>query len=122
MYLIGAPHRHKDDARRLLERAIAARERLVTDAEVYQEILHRHVAIRRPEAIDEAFTTLSGVVDEVFDVTLEDVHVARGELREHPGLSARSALHAAVMRRHEIRRILTFDTGFDAVEGIERET
>jgi predicted nucleic acid-binding protein len=26
----------------------------------------------------------------------------------------------AIMRRHEIDRILTFDTGFDSVDGIER--
>ena len=32
MYLIGATHRHKVDAQRLLERAIADREKLVTDA------------------------------------------------------------------------------------------
>jgi len=120
MYLVGAPHRHKDDARRLLERAIAAGERLVTDAEVFQEILHRYVAIRRPDAIDAAFAALSGVVDEVLDITLEDVAAARDELRTHDGLSARDALHVAVMRRHEVRRILTFDVGFDEVDGMER--
>ena len=43
MYLVGAPHRHKDDARRLLERFVAERIPLVTDAEVFQEILHRYV-------------------------------------------------------------------------------
>jgi hypothetical protein len=41
MYLIGAAHPHKADAQRLLEKLIADRERLVTDAEVLQEILHR---------------------------------------------------------------------------------
>lgn len=42
MYLIGAPHRLKTEAQILLERAIAAGERMVTDAEVLQEILHRY--------------------------------------------------------------------------------
>ena len=32
MYLVSAPHRHKDDARRLLERFVAERTPLVTDA------------------------------------------------------------------------------------------
>jgi predicted nucleic acid-binding protein len=120
MYLVGAPHRHKEDARRLLERAIAAGERLVTDAEVFQEILHRYVAIRRPDAIDAAFAALTGIVDEVIDVTVDDVRAARDELRKHEGLSARDALHVAVMRRHEVLRILTFDTGFDRVDRVER--
>ncbi len=47
MYLIGEPHPHKIDAQQLLERCITDRERLVTDAEVLQEILHRYVAISR---------------------------------------------------------------------------
>ena len=47
MYLVGAPHPHKIDAQRLLERLVAERQRLVTDAEVFQEILHRYVAIDR---------------------------------------------------------------------------
>jgi predicted nucleic acid-binding protein len=41
MYLVGAPHPHKTDSQRALERLIAERQRLVTDAEVLQEILHR---------------------------------------------------------------------------------
>ena len=35
-------------------------------------------------------------------------------------LSARDAIHVAVMRRHQISHILTFDAGFDAVAGVER--
>ena len=54
MYLVGAPHPHKTDAQRLLEKLIADRERLVTDAEVLQEILHRYVAIDRRDAIQPA--------------------------------------------------------------------
>lgn len=42
MYLAGQSHPHKVDAQRMLERAVAMNERLVTDAEVLQEILHRH--------------------------------------------------------------------------------
>jgi hypothetical protein len=36
------------------------------------------------------------------------------------GLSARDAVHLAVMRRHSIDDILTFDTGFDIVAGLPR--
>ncbi len=41
MYVIGRDLPLKDAARRALERAVTRRERLVTDAEVYQEILYR---------------------------------------------------------------------------------
>src|SRR5579872_3856152 len=58
MYLVGAAHPHKLEAARLLERAAAAGERLVTDVEVMQEILHRYVAIDRRAAIQDAFDAL----------------------------------------------------------------
>lgn len=120
MYLVGAPHPHKADARRLLERAIVERVRLVTSAEVLQEILHRYVAIARRDAIQPAFEALLGIVDEVFPVDLPAVSRAKDLLAAHPRLSARDALHAATMEARKIRRILTFDRGFDDCPGIER--
>jgi predicted nucleic acid-binding protein len=35
-------------------------------------------------------------------------------------LSARDALHVAVMARHDITELMSFDRGFDAYPGIER--
>ena len=120
MYLVGAPHPHKTDAQHLLERAISDRERLVTSAEVLQEILHRYVAIQRRDAIQPAFDALLGVVDEVFPVERDDVEGAKGVLDGLKGSSARDALHVAVMQRHEVTRVLSFDRSFDRVPGIER--
>ena len=120
MYLVGAAHPHKADAQRLLEQLVAARERLVTDAEVLQEILHRYAAIGRLEAIQPAFDALLGVVDEVFPVDLAVVERARTVLLGSPRLSARDALHVAVMQQERISRILTFDAGFDLVPGLQR--
>ena len=120
MYLVGAPHPHKADAQQLLEGAIAARERLVTSAEVLQEIVHRYVAIERRDAIQPAFDAVLGVVDEVFPVEREDVERAKVVLDGQPSLSARDALHVAVMRRRDVSRILSFDTAFDGIPGIGR--
>lgn len=120
MYLIGAAHPNKDASRRLLEACIERAERLVTSAEVYQEILHRYSALRRPDAIAPAFAALNGVVDEVFAVELNDVERARDLLQAQQGLSSRDALHVAIMRRHGVTRILTFDGEFDRIPGIER--
>jgi len=120
MYLVGAEHAHKIDAQRLLERCIAERRRLVTNAEVLQEILHRYSAIERPEAIQPALDALLGVVDEVLAVEKEDVLGARDILMGSPELSSRDALHLAIMRRHGIENILSFDRGFDQAPGITR--
>lgn len=120
MYLVGAPHPNKDAARLLLERVIVGSERLVTDAEVLQEILHRYHAIRRPDAIQPAFDALTGVVDEVFPVERADVEAAKTLMLGLSGLSARDAVHAAVMQRRRVSRVLSFDTGFDRIVGLER--
>lgn len=120
MYLVGASHPNKDAARRVLESSIARGERLVTDAEVLQEILHRYVAIRRPDAIQPALTALLGVVDDVFPIEQQDVEGARDVLLGHTGVSARDALHVAVMRRRDIARVMTFDRGFERFGWLER--
>lgn len=120
MYLVGAPHPHKADAQRLLERSVAARERLVTDAEVLQEILHRYVAINRRDAIQPAFNALLGVVDEVFPVDRSVVERAKTIVLGSVGLSARDALHLAVMDAHRVGQIMSFDTGFDGFPGVVR--
>jgi predicted nucleic acid-binding protein len=65
MYLIGAEHRHKIEARRLLERA-------------------KTVVLGRPT------------------------------------LPARDALHLAVMERHGVSRVMSFDSHFDGVPGVTR--
>jgi len=120
MYLVGAPHPHKADSQRLLERCVTEQERLVTDAEVLQEILHRYVAIGRRDAIAPAFAALLSVVDEVFPIELADVERARDVLLAAPQLSARDAIHAAVMERRGVSTILTFDGGFDRLPGVKR--
>ena len=120
MYLVGAEHPHKVDARRLLERVIAENHRLVTDAEILQEILHRYVAINRRDAIQPCFNVVLEIVDEVVPVTLETMSAAREIVIGHPDLTARDAVHLAVMREHGIEKILSFDRHFDGIPGVTR--
>ncbi len=119
MYLVGATHPHKLDAQRLLETALSAGERLVTDAEVLQEICHRYAALGRREAIQPAFDAILSVVDDVLPIEREDAEAAKDILLRYVSLSARDAVHAAVMGRHGITRIMTFDRGFDAHPDVE---
>ena len=120
MYLVGAEHPNKGAGQRALERCIAANERMVTSAGVVQEILHRYAAIGRLDAIEPAVRALLGIVDEVYPIELADVERAKDVLLGGVRLSARDALHVAVMKRHGVERIMTFDAGFDAVSWIER--
>jgi hypothetical protein len=120
MYLIGAPHRLKTESQILVERVVAAGERIVTDAEVLQEILHRYTAINRRDAIGSAFRVVLDLADDVFPIEKADV-LRAGEIAQHPaGLSARDAVHLAVMERQGVARILSFDADFDRWPGIMR--
>ncbi len=120
MYLVGAHHPHKADAQRLLERLVSDRERLVTDAEVLQEILHRYAAVNRRDAIQPAFDALLGIVDHVFPVDVAAVESAKKIVLGRSHISSRDALHLAIMEQQGIERILSFDTGFDGFPGIRR--
>lgn len=53
-------------------------------------------------------------------VDLDAVTRARDELLGRWALSARDAIHIAIMRQHGIDAILSFDRGFDAIPGILR--
>ena len=120
MYLIGASHPNKARAVELVNGLVRGGERLVTDVEVYQEILHRYTAIRRIDAIDAAFRSLDAIADAVLTFGMREVRIARTVIGTVPGISARDALHVAIMRSHGVDRVLSFDRGFDAVAGIER--
>mgnify|MGYP001571381044 FL=1 len=120
MYLVGGAHPHKIDAQRLLEQAVAEGRRLVTDAEVLQEILHRYAAIGRKDAIQPAFEAVKGVVDEIFPIEAADADRAREILLGSSQVSARDAIHLAIMQRHDIRTIMSFDAGYDGFPGVRR--
>jgi uncharacterized protein len=120
MYLVGAAHPHKIDAQRAVEKLISERQRLVTDAEVLQEILHRYIALKRRDAIQPAFDCLLGIVDEVLPIDQATAERAKEILFSNKRLSARDAIHLAAMEQHGISRILTFDSGFDGLPGVTR--
>jgi uncharacterized protein len=120
MYLVGTARPHKSDAQHLLEKLVSDRQRLVTDAEVLQEILHRYVAINRRDAIQPAFNALLGIVDQVLSVDQSVAERAKQIVLGHRRISARDAVHLAVMEHHEIEQILSFDSGFDGFPGVTR--
>ena len=120
MYLAGAAHPNKDRAIALLVQLKTEGERLVTDIEVYQELLHRYAGINRFQALGDALETPDSIVDEALTFSLLEVREARAIIESVRGISARDAIHVAVMRRAGIGRILSFDRGFDNCPRIAR--
>lgn len=120
MYLVGADDAMRDAAQTAVVAAHESGAVLVTDAEVYQEILHRYTAIGRPEAIRPCVEVLDRLTAQVMPVDRAVVTGAIDALAANERLSARDAVHVAVARAHGIERILSFDRGFDAVDDVRR--
>ncbi len=66
------------------------------------------------------FHAILGIVDQVLSVDLAAAERAKSIVLGSARLSARNALHLAVMEQHSVSRILSFDAGFDGHPGIAR--
>ena len=63
---------------------------------------------------------LLDLVDDVYSIQLSDTERARDLVLGKRKLSAHDAIHLAMMERNEIKRILSFDSGFDGISGVVR--
>ncbi len=91
-----------------------------TSTEVLQEILYRYASLYRLDMAREVYDLFVEICPVVLNVTLADTDRARDLVCDAVGVSARDAVHAAVMLNHELEWIATFDIGFDRVPGIRR--
>ena len=91
-----------------------------TDAEVLQEILHRYRALGRWPDGQRVYDLARRIVPLVLSVTAPHLDVARHLLDEHPALSARDALHAAVYFSSGALELVSFDGHFDGIPGLRR--
>lgn len=113
MYVAGAEHPNRTPATRFLERVRSGDVEACTSTEVLQEILYRYSALQRLDLAGKVYDFFVQLVPEIFDVTLADTDVARDLVTSTGGLSARDAVHAAVMLNHEVTSVATFDRGFE---------
>ncbi len=120
MYLVGRDPARKVEAQLLVKKQIGQQQRLVTNAEVLQEILHRYVSIKRLDAIQPAFDALLDLVEEVLPIDRLVLERAKHIVLGYNRLAARDAVHLAVMQQHGITQIMSFDSGFDGFPGIIR--
>ena len=120
MYVAGRAHLHREPSRRLLARVKEGEIEGCTSVEVLQEILYRYSALRRLDLAREVYDLFVQICPVILSVTLAETDRARDLLAEVEGISARDAIHAAVMINHEVEWIASFDGGFDGVPGIRR--
>jgi len=120
MYVAGGEHENREPARRLFDRVRRGTIEACTSTEVLQEILYRYSSIGRLNLAREVYDLFVDICPVVIGVTLADTDRARDLLCGPAGISARDAVHAAVMLNYDVEWIATFDAGFDRVPGIRR--
>lgn len=120
MYVAGAEHENRDPARRFLSRVAQGKVQACTSTEVLQEILYRYASLGRLDLAREVYDLFVEICPEVLSVTLADTDRARDLLCDIAGISARDAVHAAVMLNNEVEWVATYDSGFDRIPGIRR--
>ena len=120
IYAAGQPHPLREACQRVMRAAAAGHIEVVTDSEVFQEILYRYWRIgerkKGLQIFDSFYQIMAG---RIFAVGERDVHRAR-ELAEEYSISLRDLIHLAVMKNNDIEEILTADKDFDRVKGIRR--
>ncbi|MGA7622832.1 MAG: type II toxin-antitoxin system VapC family toxin [Candidatus Acidiferrales bacterium] len=78
------------------------------------------MAIKGRNAIQPAFDALLAIADQVLPVDVTAANRAKEIVMGHKQISARDALHLAVMEQHGVERILSSDPGFDEFAGVLR--
>ena len=121
IYAAGGDHPNEEPCSRVLRMAAENPQPFVTDSEVLQELMHRYLASGRwvlGRAVLQAFAeAMDGRVEPVL---AEDILSASQLADRNPDVSARDLVHAAVMQRLGTNRIISADTDFDHVAGIDR--
>lgn len=111
MYAVGREHPLRRPAQKFFESALTRKHehRLVTSAEVLQELMHAYLPVQRMHTLDAALQLVAALIDDVWTVERADVMLARELNETHQGLGARDLLHLACCKRREVNRIKTYD-------------
>lgn len=114
MYSVGGKHPLGKEARGFIEESLTRGERLVTSAEVLQELLHVYLRADRRTTLAHAFELVESCMDDVWPVEAEDVTLARDVSNVHPVLEARDLVHLACCHRRGVTALKTFDRALAA--------
>ena len=114
VYAVGKPHPLRAEAQHFFMESSRNGKRLVTSAEVLQELLHVYLPVGRIETLDTAIDLATKGVDQIIPITVDTVIQARYLVDEFPGLTARDLLHLSACQIHKIPDIMTFDRNLNA--------
>ena len=109
IYAVGRSHPLKTEAQNFFIESGKKGKRLVTSAEVLQELLHVYLPVDRMATLDAAMALATQGIDHVISIDSAAVLHARNLIDNFPGLTARDLLHLSVCQLHNIKDLKTFN-------------
>lgn len=120
MYAAGSEHPLKAPCKEVLVRVAAGELDAVISAEVVQEIVHRYMAVGRPQLGASIARDALDLFAPVLPITHAVMRRVPDLVDRHPTLAARDLVHVATCQAEGISEIISPDRGFDSVPGIRR--
>ncbi len=120
IYAAGKAHPLQEEARKVLDQVGEGTLQANIDTEVLQEILHVYYARRERTKGFDTIDDLLVLFPNPIPIGREEIETARDLMRAHSFLSARDAIHAAVVQTHDLEGIITADKVFDRIKGLKR--
>ena len=109
IYAVGRSHPLREEAQNFFIESREKSKRLVTSAEVLQELLHVYLPVGRMETLDAALELATLGVDHIIPIDSDTVLFARHLADRLPELTARDLLHIAVCKANKIEELKSFD-------------
>ena len=120
IYAVGRPHPLKAEAQNFFIQSSQKGKRLVTSAEVLQELLHAYLPVGRLATLDAAMSLAVKGVDQIFPIDSAVLIHAHNLINQHPGLTARDLVNLAICHQYQVKELKTFDRNLDAAFGKNR--
>lgn len=120
MYAAGADHPLREPCVRVMKAVDQRLIEAVTSTEVVQEILHRFLAVKRPDIASGLARSTLDTFAPVLPITHALMRRVPDLARRYPGLAARDLVHLATCIHEGIAEIISTDRGFDGVSEVRR--
>lgn len=112
MYAVGTEHLLKKPCLEILEKISRDEIVVVTDTEVFQEIAYRYWSQRKWAVAVQVLKDYQSLFREIYPIEKRQLDDYYTLLTDYDFLSPRDAIHIAVMRAHQLTRVLTADRDF----------
>ena len=120
VYAYGRPHPYQESCRKIMDGLKLYPDDYAVDAEMLQELLHSYLERRQLERGVQTVEYLLTYIPSIIPITAAEIATAMRLLGETPNISARDAIHAAVVIGHGLEGIVSADRDFDRVAGLRR--